>query len=195
MGRKFYGAVILMLTAVAPLFADNHILESDFVETKTIAANGKQIKSSGKLYFEEDRFAMHYEDPEGDLLIINGNSFLMDRGHKRKVFNMEVNKPMRSLGNILLASMRGEIGKVAEMNNADFKSGDTGEIHWAVMTARKKSPRGYSKIECKYDRKTGWLVEMTMTEFNGNFTTYQMTGYCKNYDSGDKIFTIEDNRP
>lgn len=151
-------------------------IESRFAQTKTIAANGKQIKSGGTLYLSgTDKMAMHYEAPSTDLLIINGTRFYMIRGKKKNDFNTDKNKAMRSLRNTLLLCVHGQPARLAADNEADLTATKTPEGIQVTLTARKKTPRGYEKIILRYDPKSHLLTRMEMVEWGGNSTLYEMS--------------------
>ena len=166
-------------------------LTAQFTQEKTIAANGKKIMSDGMLYYAPGKFAMHYSPSCDELLIINGKDFLMIRGKRKNIFNTETNKPMRSLKNTLLYCMTGDIGILAEENNAEISASDCDSYYQVTLTARKKAIKGYSSIIFSYDKNTGFLTEMTMNEFNGNSTVYKMSGYHQNVMIEDEKFLIE----
>lgn len=165
-------------------------LTAHFTQKKTIAANGKTISSDGTLYYAPEKFAMHYSPAYNDLLIINGKDFLMVKGKKRNIFNTETNKVMRSLKNTLLYCMVGNIKILAEENNADISTKTYDSSYQITLTAKKKAAKGYSSIIVTYNKNTGYLMEMTMIEFNKNSTVYKMSDYHKNEIIEDNKFLI-----
>ncbi len=150
-------------------------IEADFIQTKTLAANGKETKSNGKLYLSgNEQMAMHYEEPATDLLIIDGEQFFMIRGKKKNLFNTEKNKTMQSLRNTLLLCLHGKPAKLAEENEATLDFKNKPSEYSVTLTTQKKSPRGYKEIVLDYDKRTCLLTEMKMVEWNGNTTLYEM---------------------
>ena len=193
--KKVWLTLSLAFMAATSAFADNAILGkietqcnsvtsivSDFDQVKTIAANGKQIASDGVLYYTADKFAMHYTDAAKEMLIINGNDFFMIRNGRKALFNTEKNKPMQSLSNTLLMCMSGDLQQLADQNNADITATDKGSFYEVILTARQKSVKGYATIVLNYDKTTGLLTKMVMNEFNGNSTSYALSGIKKNVE-------------
>lgn len=166
-------------------------ITGNFAQTKTIAANGKEIKSDGTLYLSEtDKMAMHYNAPATDLLIIDGNRFYMIRGKKKNNFNTDKNKAMRSLRNTLLYCVHGKPAQLAEENNADISVSQekTGTI--VTLISKKKTPRGYEKILLTYDPKSHLLTRMEMIEWGGNSTLYEMSELKTGIPVSPSVFDI-----
>lgn len=166
-------------------------IEGKFAQTKTIAANGKEIKSDGTIYLSEsDKMAMHYNAPSTDLLIINGERFYMIRGKKKNNFNTEKNKAMRNLRNTLLYCVHGKPAQLAEENNADISVSNGKESTIVTLTSQKKTPRGYERIALNYDAKTHLLTRMEMVEWGGNSTVYEMNGLKLNAYIDASVYVI-----
>ena len=166
-------------------------IEGKFSQTKTLSANGKEIKSEGTIYVSNgDKMAMHYDAPSTDQLIINGDQFFMVRGKKKNHFNTEKNKAMRSLRNTLFYCIHGTPALLAEENNADIQvsKGNTGIV--VTLTSQKKTPRGYERIVLTYDSKTCLLNRMEMVEWGGNATLYEMKGLKTNATIATNVFDI-----
>ena len=73
-------------------------IESGFVQTKTLKASGKKIVSEGTLYFANDgRLSMKYSKPAGELLVVNGNKFHMNKGGKSSTFDTSKKQMMGSI--------------------------------------------------------------------------------------------------
>lgn len=171
--------------------AEINQIESQFTQTKTIAANEKKIKSSGTLYIkDDDKMAMHYHAPATDLLIINGEQFYMIRGKKKNRFNTGKNKAMRSLRNTLLYCVHGKPALLAQENNATLTVNTDNEGYTVILTSQKKTPRGYEKIILNYDAKSKLLTRMQMDEWNGNSTLYEMSRINTNGNIAPKQFEI-----
>lgn len=162
-----------------------------FAQTKTIAANGKQIKSDGTLYIADaDKMAMHYNAPSTDLLVINGNRFYMIRGKKKNNFNTDKNKAMRSLRNTLLYCVHGKPAQLAAENEADITVSQDASGHIVTLTSKKKTPRGYERIVLHYDAKSLLLDRMEMIEWGGNATLYEMAGLKTGTAIDSKVFDL-----
>ena len=162
-----------------------------FARTQVNAAKGTSVKADGDLYIVgEDKMAQHYKAPSTDLLIINGDDFLMVRGKKTNKFNTEKNKTMRNLKNTLLYCVHGKPAALAIENGAEISAEMKAKGYEVVLVSTKKTPRGYAKIVLTYDLKTKLLVKMQMDEYNGNSTLYEMTGLKVNTEFDNGVFEI-----
>lgn len=180
-----------ILAQIEKANADIISIEGKFAQTKTIAANGKQIKSDGTLYISDsDKMAMHYNAPSTDLLIINGERFYMIRGKKKNDFNTAKNKAMRSLRNTLLYCVHGKPAQLAEENNANISANKESEGLIVTLTSQKKTARGYKKIILNYDSQSQLLTRMEMIEWGGNSTVYEISGIKTNATFPATVYEI-----
>lgn len=77
----------------------------------------------------------------------------------------------------LINCVKGDTQKVADDNDADIQIQKFARSTDITITARKKSPRGYSRIELSYRKSDGLLQSMKLIEFNGTVSEYRMTGF------------------
>lgn len=163
-----------------------------FLQTKKIFANGRSVNSEGMLYYAcPECFAMYYDHPAGDRMIIGGNMMSMVRGKKENVYNLEKNAAMRSLSNILLLSMQGRILEIAHSNDADISVSDGDSGIKVTLSSRQKGSKGYSMIELTYQPGGVGLYSMTMVEFNGNTTVYTIDGMQFNAPVDERLFQVQ----
>ena len=67
----------------------------NFKQTKTLVSK-KEIKSEGMLYFSApDKLSMLYTLPEGEKMIINGDTLLNEREGRNNKFDLAKNKSMQ----------------------------------------------------------------------------------------------------
>lgn len=165
--------------------------QSEFVQEETSAGTGKKEKLVGTLYFRNpDKMAMHYTQPETELLVINGDDFFMRRGKRSRRFNMEKNARMQKLGSTLLACMMGDVAQVASANDAEVSAKEDARHYVVTLTARKKQPRGYHRIMLAYSKADGLLREMTMEEFGGKVAYYVLTGHLSDGTIPENVFAV-----
>ena len=104
-------------------------IESGFVQTKTLKASGKKIVSEGTLYFANDgRLSMKYSKPAGELLVVNGNKFHMNKGGKSSTFDTSKNQMMGSLAKTLTGCIKGCPQQVATDNGAEISEAETARL-------------------------------------------------------------------
>lgn len=166
-------------------------IESGFVQTKTLKASGKKIVSEGTLYFANDgRFSMKYSKPAGELLVVNGNKFHMNKGGKSSTFDTSKNQMMGSLAKTLTGCIKGCPQQVATDNGAEISEAETAEGYVVTLTAGAGAKRGYSKIVLVYRKSDCVLTKMTMEEVSGIATVYEMKGIKKNTSFPEDVFRV-----
>lgn len=166
-------------------------IESGFVQTKTLKASGKKIVSEGTLYFANDgRLSMKYSKPVGELLVVNGNKFHMNKGGKSSTFDTSKNQMMGSLAKTLTGCIKGCPQQVATDNGAEISEAETAEGYVVTLTAGAGAKRGYSKIVLVYRKSDCVLMKMTMEEVSGIATVYEMKGIKKNTSFPEDVFRV-----
>lgn len=166
-------------------------IESGFVQTKTLKASGKKIVSEGTLYFANDgRLSMKYSKPAGELLVVNGNKFHMNKGGKSSTFDTSKNQMMGSLAKTLTGCIKGCPQQVATDNGAEISEAETTEGYVVTLTAGAGAKRGYSKIILVYRKSDCVLTKMTMEEVSGIATVYEMKGIKKNTSFPEDVFRV-----
>ena len=166
-------------------------IESGFVQTKTLKASGKKIVSEGTLYFANyGRLSMKYSKPAGELLVVNGNKFHMNKGGKSSTFDTSKNQMMGSLAKTLTGCIKGCPQQVATDNGAEISEAETAEGYVVTLTAGAGAKRGYSKIVLVYRKSDCVLTKMTMEEVSGIATVYEMKGIKKNTSFPEDVFRV-----
>lgn len=166
-------------------------IESKFTQVKTIKASGRKIASEGTLYFTPDgHLTMRYSKPAGELLVVNGNKFHMNKGGKAMTFDTSKNALMGSLANTLVNCIKGDPETVAAANNAKLAASETAEGYVVTLTASAAGHRGYSKIVLTYRKSDCVLVKMIMEETVGITNTYEMKEVKKNTSLPSDAFRI-----
>lgn len=166
-------------TALAKIAAANAKagdIQASFEQSKVIGASGRVIKSSGVLYFSgKSSLAMIYDQPEGDLLVISGNSVKMTRGGKPAVYDASKNARMKSLKSILLNCIGGTPDIAAKDNGTTLKINELSDGYVVTLEAPEGQTMGYSLITLTYRKSDSMLIRMKMTEATGISTTYNIS--------------------
>ena len=195
-----FAAILLSLSAQAQDAALAHIaevnakagdIEARFEQKKVIGASGRVVKSSGTLYFSDKSFlAMVYDDPSGDLLIINGNSLKMIRGGKTAIYDTSKNTRMRSLKTILLNCIGGTPAVAAKETDTTFRLTEINDGYVVTLEAAEGQTMGYSLITLAYRRSDGMLVQMKMTEATGITTTYVISDITTGASVDSSVYAL-----
>lgn len=143
----------------------------DFCEVRQWA--NKQPKTfEGKIQYNTNSdLTMNYTDST-EYFCISDNTMSMKRNGKSKKFDLNKNKPMKTLSQMLLSSFNGELRNLAASVSSTLSVEETKDAVVATLKAQKKAVKGYSKVVLEYDAKTYQLFNMILEEFDGSVTTY-----------------------
>lgn len=137
----------------------------------------KEIAKAGNLtYTNPNDLRLDYTDPAGDYTLIGEGVFEAQRNGKVQRFN--INNPEQRMAvfrQSLLYAFAGDVEALATLNNATAEYKEQGNTYVCTVTADKATgARGIAKLQLTYDKKTGVLQSLVITENNGNYTTYKV---------------------
>lgn len=166
-------------------------VQASFEQSKVIAASGRVIKSDGVLYFSENAsLAMVYDQPDGDLLVISGNSVKMTRSGKTSIYDTSKNARMRGLKSILLNCIGGTPDVAAEDNGTTLKVNELSDGYVVTLEAPEGQTMGYSLITLTYRKSDCMLIRMKMTEASGISTTYSISDIHTSASFDSAVFAL-----
>ena len=167
--------LLLFVLTCCTWLAGAQQLDCRFTQDKTIKASGKVIHSEGVISFKApDQLTMTYTKPEGEYLVIAGPMLRSNSQGQQLSIDTSTNPRFRNLRNTLLNCITGDYETAAKDNDADLAVSEKKGIKTVEMTARKKAPRGYSRILMEYNKKN-LPVRMVLEEFGGISTEYIFT--------------------
>lgn len=160
-----------IIAKIEKAYANPKTVETAFSETYTsFDTTVPQKKREGRLSYKAGNIRMDYTN--GDLFLIDGNKMTIKNGSANQVFDLTKNIMMKGLSNTLNYAFQGQLTKLATEQNADITATREGDYYLITCTARKKAPRGYSKIVAYYRVSNCLITSMRMDEFNGATTFY-----------------------
>ena len=143
----------------------------DFCEVRQWAGDSTKALEGKIQYDTNSNLTMNYTDST-EYFSISGNTMSLKRNGKAKKFDLNKNKPMRTLSQLLLSSFNGELRNLAASVSSTLSVEETKDAVVATLKAQKKAVKGYSKVVLEYDAKTYQLFNMILEEFDGSVTTY-----------------------
>ena len=168
--------ILLIATTILSLHQPNETREFAFVETRVMPKMNKTTVSEGTMKFEApENLRMDYTQPQGDYTLIEKDKFEVFKSGKLQRLNVKDPKQKMAVYRAtLLACLGGDVEKAAALNNAraDYKT--VGNTYVCTLKAENAAPRDIAALELIYDKKNGQLLKMTLTEGNGNYTTYEV---------------------
>ncbi|MBP5319062.1 MAG: outer membrane lipoprotein carrier protein LolA [Paludibacteraceae bacterium] len=153
-------------------------IESRFVETRHVEALQSDVKASGRFYYAApDKMALHYDDPAGDLLCVNGEDLLMVNGGRRMQTNVRQNPSARGLQRLLLACMRGDIAAMGfGRKTGQITAVETDDHYQLTLVWENSASNPYRSVVLCYQKADLSLISLRMNEKNGNFAVYMFSG-------------------
>lgn len=168
--------ILLIATTILSLHQPNETRTFAFVETRVMPKMNKTTVSEGMMKFEApENLRMDYTHPQGDYTLIEKDKFEVFKSGKLQRLNVKDPKQKMAVYRAtLLACLGGDVEKAAALNNAraDYKT--VGNTYVCTLKAENVAPRDIAALELIYDKKNGQLLKMTLTEGNGNYTTYEV---------------------
>ena len=144
-----------------------------FIEERT-GHPGKKgnetVKGSLTFKSEGDYLLMDYDNSEQ--FLIDGSKMTIKRDGPAKVLDLNKNLMMRGLSHTLLYSFKGTLKKLSEEQKIPIEAKVDGANYVVSLTAVKKQPRGYNKVEAVYKKGTCELLSIRLDEFTGASTYY-----------------------
>ncbi|MCR5050809.1 MAG: outer membrane lipoprotein carrier protein LolA [Paludibacteraceae bacterium] len=170
--------LLALLVAYPPLYAQQSGLKSGkeypFIETRVMPKMKKTTERKGIMVFEApETLRMDYSQPAGEYTHISAGKFDVCKGGKVQHLPVKDPKhPMSIYRATLLYCLGGEVEKAAKMNHASIDYSTSGKTKICTLSVEKAAPRDIAKLQLTYILPSGQLKSMTITEGNGNYTTY-----------------------
>ena len=145
-----------------------------FTEVKVMPKLKKETVREGNLEWKSpDYLRMDFTEPAGDYNLIEGLSFTVcNKGMIQKLPAKDTNSKTGVLRETLVLAFQGKVAEIAELNNTDATYSDKGGRYVCELVAEQPK-HGVKALTLEYDKKNGHLLLLTITETNGNYTTWK----------------------
>ncbi len=166
-------------------------IESCFVQRRHVQALKGDVLSNGRFYYQKnDKICMVYDRPQGDLLLMNGDDFVMIADGRRSVVNAQTNPMLKQLRTLLTACVSGDFERLKTGRNTQLVVDET-DAHY-ILTAMfdGSAKKMYASIVLTFDKRQLALVALRMNESNGNFTEYTFESPKFNQPIDERIFDV-----
>ena len=188
--KKHLFLSILILSA-GLLFAENpHTLDTvclslashkntvgNFTQTKTLQANGRKLKSTGKYIICQDGILWQTEKPVPSSLILTKTTMVQIAANgNRSVMNGKDNQVFANISETLSSVFSGDVASLKKNFVCDFAAGSDG--NWSVsLTPKDSTIASVMKtlvLSGTYDNYAE-MKSLVMSESSGNTITYDFT--------------------
>lgn len=162
-------------------------ITSTFKQTKHISFLGEKVLSSGKFYYRKpDQLAMTYDQPAGDLMLINGDKFVMVSSGKRSETTSKANARMRGMKAILSSCLQGDIKGAG---TEKIMCSESPQYYLVSAEIDKKANKSnISQIVLSFDKKDYTLSILQTIEPDGSYTIYELNQKELNKSVPDEVF-------
>jgi outer membrane lipoprotein-sorting protein len=146
------------------------------------------IRSNGKFFYSKpDRLLMKYEQPVGDLMLINKEQLVMIAAGKYSKASAKSSSKARTMRNILSSCLEGDVSLI---NGVTVSSEESANSYIVTAKLKKKTKSGVNKVVLTYDKSDLTLSILRMEEPDGSYTEYVLGDKVLNQPVADEIFKI-----
>lgn len=165
-------------------------LSANFKQTKKMEMLKNDMVSEGKFYFaKENKIAFLYEKPGRYSMVMNGSFIKMSTGTGSSKMDLSSNPVMKQINDLISAVFTGTLDKMSGNYKIDFKF----SVDDAVAVVAPKSSRIsgiISLIKIVFNKETGDIKEIEVTEGSGSLTKYVFFNQKINQPISNEIFNI-----
>jgi outer membrane lipoprotein-sorting protein len=146
----------------------------------------EDVSSNGKFFYSKpDRLSMKYEQPAGDLMLINKDQLVMIATGKYSKASTKTSSRARTMRNILSSCLQGDMSLI---DGVTLSSAETADSYIITAKLKRKTKSGVNKVVLNYDKSDMTLATMRMEESDGSYTLYTLVDKVLNQPIGDEIF-------
>jgi outer membrane lipoprotein-sorting protein len=144
------------------------------------------VTSSGKFFYNKpDRLLMKYEQPDGDLMLINKDQLVMIAAGKQSKASTKTSSKARTMKNILSSCLQGDVSLI---DGVTLSSEETADNYIITAKLKKKAKSAINKVVLQYDKLNLTLSTLRMEEADGSYTLYTLIDKTLNQPVGDEVF-------
>jgi outer membrane lipoprotein carrier protein len=161
-------------------------ISSDFIQIKHLSFMNEDVSSSGKFFYSKpDRLLMKYEQPAGDLMLINKDQLVMIAAGKYSKASAKSSSKARAMKNILSSCLQGNVSLI---DGVTLSCEETADSYVITAKLKKKTKSGINKIVLNYDKSDLILAVLRMEESDGSYTAYKLVNKILNQSVDDGVF-------
>jgi outer membrane lipoprotein carrier protein len=161
-------------------------ITSDFVQLKHLSFMNEDVSSNGKFFYSKpDRLLMQYEQPAGDIMLINKDQLVMIAVDKYSKTSTRSSSKARTIKSILSSCLQGDVSLI---DGVTLSSEETADGYVITAQLKKKTRNNVKKVVLTYDKADLTLSVLQMEESDGSYTVYTLFNKVLNQAIDDKVF-------
>lgn len=150
-------------------------IESDFTQMKYMDVFDETITSKGKFYYKKsNKICMDYARPLNYLIVINGPKLKIVSDGKKSIMNLNSNKMMNEMQDMLTACMVGELSKMTANYQLEYFE-DTNNYLVKIKPTSKAVQAYINNIQIYLNKKDMSVNKLRLSETATNYTEYEFS--------------------
>ncbi|MBO7143728.1 MAG: outer membrane lipoprotein carrier protein LolA [Salinivirgaceae bacterium] len=166
-------------------------IESDFLQVKHLDMFDEDVTSKGKFYYLKDnKISLDYSQPLSYLIVINGSRLKIVADGKKNVMQLNTNKMMNEMQDMITACMVGDLNRMNDNYNLKYQEDNNQYI--ISITPRSKQVKDYvSAIEIRLSKADMSVDQLRMYENEADYTDYKFSNKRFNQLKDESRFAID----
>lgn len=165
-------------------------IESDFTQVKYMDVFDETITSKGKFYYKKsNKICMDYARPLNYLIVINGPKLKIVSDGKKSIMNLNSNKMMNEMQDMLTACMVGDLSKMT--TNYQLEYFEDANNYLVKIRPTSKAVQTYiNNIQIYLNKKDMSVNKLRLSETATNYTEYEFSNKKFNSLKDETKFTV-----
>ena len=165
-------------------------IESDFTQVKYMDVFDETIISKGKFYYKKsNKICMDYARPLNYLIVINGPKLKIVSDGKKSIMNLNSNKMMNEMQDMLTACMVGDLSKMT--TNYQLEYFEDANNYLVKIRPTSKAVQAYiNNIQIYLNKKDMSVNKLRLSETATNYTEYEFSNKKFNSLKDETKFTV-----
>jgi outer membrane lipoprotein carrier protein len=161
-------------------------ITSDFVQVKHLSFMNEDVSSNGKFFYSKpDRLLMQYEQPAGDIMLINKEQLVMIAAGKHSKASTKSSAKARTMKSILSSCLQGDVSLI---DGVTLSSEETDDGYVITAQLKKKTRNNLKKVVLTYNKADLTLTVLRMEETDSSYTVYTLINKVLNQPIDDEVF-------
>lgn len=165
-------------------------IESEFIQQKYLDVFDEKVTSRGKFYYKkENMICMDYSQPLNYLIVINNGKLKIVSDGKKSIMNLNANKMMNQMQDMLTACMVGDLSKLSSHYQLTYF--EDSKYYLVRIKPMQKAVQAYiHEMEIYLDKKDMSVHRLRLSETATNYTEYEFQNKKFNTLTDEKVFAI-----
>ena len=166
-------------------------IESDFLQVKHLDMFDEDVTSKGKFYYLKDnKISLDYSQPLSYLIVINGSRLKIVADGKKSVMQLNTNKMMNEMQDMITACMVGDLNRMNDSYNLKYQE-DNNQYIISITPLSKQVKDYVSAIEIRLSKADMSVDQLRMYENEADYTDYKFSNKRFNQLKDESRFAID----